>query len=248
MRAQKPREFDVLRLDSNNDCNVHCVYCHNHRSKDLVDAADFHAFLEHNVISLDNFQMGCIMEPTLGQRMCDLMLLVAGSRVRPGDKFILQTNGILLHRHDQGKMRDVRLTHLYVSIDAADPATHKTLRGGTSLAKVVSNLAAVGTFCPDTEIVFITTVTSININAVERLVVFGLDLGVRKFVLREIFYWRNSSVVDHSRMPTLLLGENDFARMRERLLAKFSKHVEFEFADNATLDRNAERMNADSLR
>src|SRR2546427_8356069 len=134
MRAQVPKAFDFVRFDPNNDCNVHCVYCHNHRSKDLVDTEEFCTFLEENVLSINNFQVGCIMEPTLAPRLFDLMLITATSRGRPGKTFLLQTNGILLHRHDYSKMRDAGLTHLSVSIDAVDPMTHKLLRGGTSFA------------------------------------------------------------------------------------------------------------------
>lgn len=248
MRAQEPQEFEFLRFDSINDCNVHCIYCHVHRSKAVVDTAEFLAFLEHNVISLENFQIGCIMEPTLDPRMCDLMLLLARSRVRPTQKFILHTNGTLLHRHDHAKMRDAGLTRLSVSIDAADPTIHKLLRGGTSLAKVMSNIAAFIKSCPAAEVVFVTTVARMNIDAMESLVAFGLELGVRTFQLREVFYLPENDVVDHSRMPDLLLGENDFSRMRERLMARFGERAYLEFSDNATLEQSTVRIKADSFR
>src|SRR5688572_14759891 len=106
MRAQASQKFDFLRCDSNNDCNVHCVYCHNHRSKELLDTTEFREFLHKNVVRIKHFQMGCIMEPTLDPRLCDLMLLVADSPGKPTRSFRLQTNGILLHKHDYGKMHD----------------------------------------------------------------------------------------------------------------------------------------------
>ena len=248
MRVQVPQEFDFLRFDSNNDCNVHCVYCHNHRSKDLVDTEEFRAFLEENVLSINNFQVGCIMEPTLDPRLCDLMLMTATSRARPGKSFLLQTNGILLHRHEHSKMRDAGLTHLSVSIDAADPMTHKLLRGGTSFAKVHSNIVAFRKACPTIDVVFITTVTSMNVDAIEDLVSFGLDLGVAKFILREMFYYPDSNVVEHTKMPALLLEENAFSRMKQRLVARFGKRANFEFADAPFLDRALNKMKADSFR
>ena len=247
MRAQAQQEFDFLRFDSNNDCNVHCVYCHNHRSKDLIDTEEFCAFLEENVLRVNNFQVGCIMEPTLDFRLCDLLLMIANSPGRPSQTFLLQTNGILLHRHDHGKMRDAGLTQLSVSIDAADPATHKLLRGGTSMAKVHSNIVAFRKACPATEVMFITTVTSVNVHAMEALVAFGLDLGVRQFVFREMFYYPESDVVDHAKMPALLLGENDFSQMKLRLVAKFGQQANFDFADAPFLDRATRKMKADSL-
>lgn len=248
MRAQPPLYFEYLRFDPNNDCNVHCVYCHNHRSKDLVDEVELDAFLAENVIAIENFQVGCIMEPTLDRRMCDLMLHVARSRGQPTVSFLLQTNGILLHRHDHAKIRDAGVTHLSVSIDSADPATHKALRGGTSMAKVSANLAAFAASCPGCEIQFITTVTRMNVGEMDALVAFGLDVGARRFVFREVFHVPDNDVVDHRRMPALMLHAGEFAAMRDEVLARFGHRATFEFADNPTLGQRGRRMKADSLR
>jgi MoaA/NifB/PqqE/SkfB family radical SAM enzyme len=248
MRAQPPDEFDFLRIDSNNDCNVHCVYCHNHRSKDLISIEDLSAFLEHNVVSVDNFQVGCIMEPTLDPRLADVVALLAASKAPAKQSFMLQTNGILLHRHDHTKMRDAGLTDLSVSIDAADPAIHKALRGGTSMAKVHGNIASFRRDCPSVKVTFITTVTSLNIAGISELVAFGLSLGVEKFVLREVFYYPSSNVVDHSRMPDLVLNESEFAGMKEQVLRQFEGKAEFLFADVPALERYTAKMRVDSLR
>src|SRR5215467_2031156 len=74
----------------------------------------------------------------------------------------LQTNGILLHRHDHGKMRDAGLTMLSLSVDTFDPTVFKQLRGGTSLARVKSNLIQFHEHCPNVSLVFVTTVTSLK--------------------------------------------------------------------------------------
>src|SRR5262245_35933384 len=83
MRRQPPEAFEVLRFDPNDDCNVQCVYCHNHRSPAVVDRDDLVDFLRDNVTALNTFQMGCVMEPTLDTRMCDLLLDVAASPAKP---------------------------------------------------------------------------------------------------------------------------------------------------------------------
>src|SRR5712691_13091708 len=127
MRAQPPEEFEALRIDSNNDCNVHCVYCHNDRSKDVISSEDLQAFLHQNVVSVENAQVGCVMEPTLDPRLADVVSMIAASKARGTETFILHFYGIVLHRHDLERMRDAGLTHLSVSIDAADPAIHKAL-------------------------------------------------------------------------------------------------------------------------
>jgi MoaA/NifB/PqqE/SkfB family radical SAM enzyme len=258
MTGEGPQHFEFLRFDSNNDCNVQCVYCHNPRSKDLFDPDAFASYLRDHVVSLDNFQLGCIMEPTLDARMCDFLLRVREAPVPPTDQFILQTNGILLHRHDFARMRDAGLTCLSVSLDSPDPATLKQLRGGTSLRKVTNNILSFREALPDARVVFLTTVTRANLAEIDALVAFGLDLGVERFVLREIFYFSQEyfedskgpekNRVDHARMPDLLLQDGEFARMRKSLLAKYGKRTTFEFADNTTLNANADRMKKDSLR
>jgi MoaA/NifB/PqqE/SkfB family radical SAM enzyme len=248
MRAQPPAEFDFLRIDSNNDCNVHCVYCHNHRSKDLIPTEDLSAFLDQNVVSVENFQVGCIMEPTLDPRLAEVVSMIGASKAPAKQSFMLQTNGILLHRHDQQKMRDAGLTDLSVSIDAADPAIHKALRGGTSMAKVHSNIAAFRKNCPSVLVTFITTVTTLNIGVMSELVEYGLSLAVEKFVLREVFYYPTSDIVDHTRMQSLVLQEGEFARMKEEVLGRFGGKAEFLFADVPTLERYTARMRVDSLR
>jgi MoaA/NifB/PqqE/SkfB family radical SAM enzyme len=248
MRARPSARYDYLRFDPNNSCNVQCVYCHNHRSADIVPTEELLAFLRSGVLELRNFQMGCVMEPTLDARLPALLLAVRRSPAAPTEELILQTNGILLHRHDAGAIREARVTRLSVSIDSADPVVHKALRGGTSLAKVAGNVRAFHQACPEAEIHFITTVTRLNLPTMEQLVTFGLDLGVSRFVLREVFYHPDSDVVDHARMPDLLLRAGDYTDMAARLIDRFGSRATFEFADRDRLARAEEKMTADSLR
>jgi MoaA/NifB/PqqE/SkfB family radical SAM enzyme len=248
MRQRAKQGFDYLRFDPNNNCNVHCVYCHNHRSADVVPTEDFIAFLHDQVRRIRNFQMGCIMEPTLDARMADLLLAVRRSSSPPSDQMILQTNGILLHRHNAGVLAEAGLTRLAVSIDAADAQVHKALRGGTSIAKVAGNLRTFHQACPSAAIHFITTVTRANLPVLDDLVRFGLDLGVSRFVLREMFYHPDSDVVDHARMPDLVLRPGEYADMAARLRSQFGACADFEFADEARLAAAEEKMTTDSLR
>jgi len=241
-----PANYAALRFDSNNTCNLHCVYCHNHRSDDVIDDARFHEFLHTKVGSMGVFQVGCIMEPTLDKRLADLILQIAESPAKPAHHFILQTNGILLHRHDQGKLRQAGLTRLSVSMDAADPATQKELRNGTSLERVLRNIREFIVACPETSVEFITTVTRANVEKMDDLVALGLDLGIQRFIFREVFYYPENNVVDHARMPDLLLREGEFRGMMERVLGRFEGATNFMFVDNQTLHESAKRMVSDS--
>jgi hypothetical protein len=202
MLDRAPAVYSALRFDPNITCNVQCVYCHNHRSSDIVPTNAFLRIITGKIVTLHTFPMGCVMEPTLDARMCDLLVALRQSPARPTDATILQTNGILLHQHDSSKLRDAGLTHLALSIDAAEPD----------------------------------------------LVRFGLDLGVSRFVLREVFYHPESTVVDHARMPGLLLRDGDYAAMAASLTAEFGSQTEFDFADRAVLERIDQTTRRDSLR
>ena len=244
--GQAPRAFGAVRFDSNNDCNVHCAYCHNARSDDLIDLCDFQSFLEQSVLSVDEFQFGCAMEPTLDDRLCDFMEVLGRTGVRPKSRFRLQTNGILLHRHDPARMVAAGLTHLAVSVDSAEADTHKDLRGGTSLAKVERNLRNFHRDCPRVHILFLTTVTSANIDALPTLVSWGIALGVEQFVFRQMFHYEHSPVVDHERMRALTVSGDAFAEARARIQGNFGGSARLIFIENSTLVERASRVRVDS--
>lgn len=246
MRALPPAVFGHIRFDPNNDCNLRCVYCHNPRTDTVVSSQEFRAFLHENVVGTHFFQVGCAMEPTLDARLADLLLMVGASPAKPKIEFQLQTNGILLHRHDLAKIADSGLTALSVSVDAAEPSTQKLLRSGTSLDKVVRNVVAFTKACPRARLEFICTVTKANLDKLEGLVSLGLDVGVARFVFREVFYRPDSEIVDHARMPELVLSPGDFKGMQARLLARFGGGIDLVFADRTRLDQLTEKMWADS--
>jgi len=248
MREQPASKFATIRFDPNNTCNLHCVYCHNHRDDQIISLDDFRSFLSQNVLGVNYFQVGCIMEPTLDYRTADLMLEVAQSPAKPSGTFALQTNGILLHKHDPGKMREAGLNLLSVSVDAAEPGTQKELRSGTSLDRVVRNVASFRAGVPDAKVNFITTITTANVDKMAPLVRLGLDLGVDLFLFREVFYHPDNNVVDHTRMPDLMLKPGQFEDMKQGLIAEFGQTAKFVFAAEEVLDVSLKKMKTDSLR
>jgi sulfatase maturation enzyme AslB (radical SAM superfamily) len=244
--SHEPAKFEAIRLDLNNDCNLRCVYCHNHRSSDLMSLDDFRLFIDNKVIETKHFQVGCIMEPTLDNRLGDFLLMIGASRARPQKDFTLQTNGILLHRHDYAKMRDSGLTNLQVSLDSAEPKVLGSLRSGMSLQRVTRNVAEFHQKCPDVGLTFVCTITKENISLVEPMITAGLDLGVRDFVFREVFYVPTSDIVDHKRMPSLILAPGEFVKMRANVVNKFYGKANFDFASEETLNLSVVKMRKDS--
>lgn len=244
---EPPAHFSAIRFDPNNTCNLHCVYCHNPRSDESVSAQELMDFIDSRVLAVKHFQMGCIMEPTLDKRLTDLMLAVSKSRAKPTETFMLQTNGLLLNKHDFGKMREAGLTLLSVSVDAAEPDTQKELRNGTSLDRVVRNVRAFREALPEVKVSFITTVTTSNIAKVSGIVALGLDLGVKQFVFREVFYHPENDIVDHARMPGLLLKPGQFQGMKDEILGAYEGQAEFIFADSVSISTYIEKIKTDSL-
>jgi MoaA/NifB/PqqE/SkfB family radical SAM enzyme len=188
------------------------------------------------------------MEPTLDPRLGDLLLDVAASRAKPRREFVLQSNGILLHRHDTAKLQAAGLSVLSLSIDSIDPAVMKELRGGTSLRKVLANVEHVRSALPCLRVHFIATVTRANLPGLESLVRTGLDIGVTHFVFREVFYHPDNDMVDHRRMPDLILEDGAFDRIASELIARFGSVASFDFADSTRLLAFEQRTLRQSLR
>ena len=226
--AARPRAaFSHILFDPIHDCNLHCVYCHNNRETTPFSYDEFVRFLDHNVESVDFFQHGCAMEPTLDPRLTDFMVAFAERFPRPKDGVRLQTNGLLLHRHDPERMRAGGLTMLTVSMDTVDAEAFKSLRGGSSPRKVQANIAAFRAALPEVKVALLMTVTSENIAAVDDLVQYAISAGVAFVELRQMFYFRFNNVVDHSRMPGLLVDDTAFLEMAERVKQHYLGQMRF---------------------
>lgn len=241
-----PARYDVIRLDTNNNCNLHCVYCHNERSNERIELDDLRLLLNEKVLGVGFFQIGCVMEPTLDPRLCDAMEVIAASPARPGRVFRLQTNATLLHRHDHRRMVEAGLNLVTISVDSIDGETHKALRDGTSLSKVQRNLVAFRKACPSVKMKFITTVTSANIDDVDGLIDWGLQNGIEGIELRQMFHYRRNRIVDHARMAALEVTSAQFSSMRDRVSEKFAGKVALLFNPIETTLRIAEEIKAAS--
>jgi MoaA/NifB/PqqE/SkfB family radical SAM enzyme len=241
-----PARYQNIRLDPNNTCNLHCVYCHNGRSDKIIEIETLRQFLATKVLGAEFFQVGCGMEPTLDPRLAEIIMMIGQSPARPRGDFKLQTNGLLLHRHDQGKMVTAGLTHLSVSLDAADPQMQRELRDGMSIKKVLRNIENFRKGAPDAFIEFVSVVTSANIDHMESLVDLALNSEVKRVIFREVLYYPGNDVVDHSRMPALLLRPGEFEAMAQYIRGRFADRIELLFAPNEDLNATALQMIIDS--
>lgn len=233
MMLAKPRlTYEWLRFDSNDDCNLHCVYCHNSRSKRLLDPAVFDRFLRDNVDQIDNFQFGCRMEPTLDRRLVDFMETLHASAARPRKSVALQTNAILLHRHDSKRMVAAGLTDIQMSIDTLNADVFASLRGGAKIGKILRNIRNFSNDFPEVAIKFIVTVAKSNLPHVEELVAFGAEIGVKAVIVREMFHTPGVAHVDDEAMEKLVLEDGEFGALATRLQAEFSNQLNVNCIDS----------------
>jgi molybdenum cofactor biosynthesis enzyme MoaA len=242
IQRQPAARYVHLRFDPIHTCNLHCVYCHNIRSDQIIETEALREFLQTKVLSVSFFQVGCGMEPTLDERLADIILMIANSPARPETAFVLQTNGLLLHRHDVQKMLAGGLTNLSVSLDTADPDMQRELRDGMSLRKVVRNVEQFRKAAPDIFLEFVCVVTSVNIGHIENLVDLALSIGGSRVIFREVLYSTANQIVDHARMPALLLKPGEFAAMSERIRQRFDGRIQLLFAGRSLLDQSRDQM------
>jgi len=221
LRQKPPTAFDWLRIDPVDNCNLKCVYCPVPRSDGVIQTEDLQAFFEHNVISIENVQFGCGMEPTIDDRLADLMLMVANSKAKPTKRFVLQTNGLMLHRHDYEKFNAAGLTRLSASMDSMNDESHKIHRGGSSLSKVINNLQKFREACPTVEIQILAVVTKLNIGELDSLVQFAIDLNASSIVFREMAYSPDCLEIEHDRVLPLVLAENEFKQIEIEIRDKY---------------------------
>ena len=80
---------------------------------------------------------------------------------------VLQTNGVLLHRHDLSTMYDMKLTHLSLSINSSNEKAFSLLRGGAKFERITRNMIEFRESCPSVMVQFITTVTNVNFDQIE---------------------------------------------------------------------------------
>ncbi len=230
MKSQPPRVFKWLRIDANDNCNLKCTYCRIPRSSNLIGPNELETFLREKVISVQSLQFGCGMEPTIDLRLADVMQMATATPAKPTVRFVVQTNGTKLHKHDHKKMASAGLTRLSVSIDSLDEEVHAFQRGGSSVKQIIANLEEFRGNCPDVEIQFICVVTKASISCCEGLAEFAVSLGATRVAFREMMHVANDSVTDPVKVAPLIVPPGEFEAMTKSVGSKFlDRGTHFEF-------------------
>lgn len=147
----------------------------------------YNRFLQECVLAVKNVWLGCAMEPTINRKLTQFTLMARKIANPPGD-LAIQTNGILLDRHDYKDLRRAGLTLLSLSIDSYRAKTMTELRDGIDVHRVIENVKALRETIPSLNVMFSTVVTSRNIKELKELIDFAIEFGVREIWLREVTF------------------------------------------------------------
>lgn len=236
IKFDKPQNFSQIMLDTNLTCNLHCLYCHNDRTTKLLDKNDLIKFIDEQIDSVDAFQFGCQMEPTMDRRLGELLKLVSKSKARPRNCFRLQTNGILLNKHNLDDFKEAGISLFTISLDTLDPEVHKELRGGSDIQKILTNIINLRKSWDDVEIKFVTTLNKLNINLLEDVIKYAVDNKIDGICIRNMFYFPNSSIIqDHEKMQAIVLDNEVFLNETNALKEKYKNYISFNINDEEFL-------------
>lgn len=211
IKFETKQRFEGILFDSVLTCNLHCLYCHNNRSLNRVSKEELAKFITEQVESVENFQLGCAMEPTMDRDMGKIAILISQTNAFPKKIFRLQTNGILLDRHDLNELKEAKINVISISLDTLDDVIHKEMRGGSDLEKIKNNIINLRRQWPELKIILVTTVNKLNIKKLEDVVKFALDNGINGINFRKMYHHPESNMIqNHDRMREILLSDPEF--------------------------------------
>jgi MoaA/NifB/PqqE/SkfB family radical SAM enzyme len=168
------------------------------------------------------------MEPLMDKRMTKFALMVSKSKAKPTDHFRLQTNGILLDKHNVDEMKEAGFTKITISIDTLDPEIHSILRGGSDLNRILNNIKNLKKKWAESNVQFITTVNKLNIDLLSDLCKYAHDNGVKFIELRKMFYHPTSTILkNHDKMKEMLLTDEEFQSKIEKIVNKYKNKLDF---------------------
>lgn len=243
LKFSSPVKFDTILFDSNLVCNLHCVYCHNNRVNKPMVEDDLINFIENQVDTVKNFQIGCAMEPTMDKRMGKIATIVSKSRAKPTGFFRVQTNAILLHNHDLNVLKEAGITFFTISLDSVDKDVHSQLRGGSDLFKIVENIRWLRKNWPEVTIYLVTTVSTLNGPGLKDLADFAVDSGVDGIELRKMFYLPNSKIIkNHDMMSKLLMTDEQFELAYKPIVEEYRNKLKICINDAETIETHKKQQ------
>lgn len=237
LKFPQPQFFHTLLLDTTDTCNLHCLYCHNPRSNLKIDLEDFKRFIGEQVAAVSYLQIGCGMEPLMDKRLVEFVELIHNTHAAPFSQFRIQTNGILLHKHNIDRLRAGGVNLFTISMDTLNPDIHKELRGGSNLEAILNNIKTLQTKWEGIEICFVATVTKRNLNGLEDLIRYAIDNNIKRIEIRNMFHFSDSEIIrDHNKMRELSVPNCIFLGTTYKLYEKYKNQITMLINDKTKLE------------
>jgi hypothetical protein len=203
----------------------------------LLNKEDFIKFIDEQVLEVNDFQIGCAMEPTMDKRLVEFAKIIANSKAKPKRAFRLQTNATLLDRHNLNVLKEAGITVFTISIDTINSEVHKELRGGSDLEKILGNIAELRAQWPEVTIKFVTTVNKLNVELLDELLAYASTHKINGVELRRMFYFPNSDIIqDHEKMKAILLDNEYFLNKGAELKNKYMDNLVVHINDETFLE------------
>lgn len=202
--------FHMIMLDTTLTCNLHCLYCHNPRTKQKMSEKDLLHFVNNYVLKVDNFQIGVGMEPTMDKRMMQFIKLIQDSKAKPLSTFRLQTNGTLLHKFNLKEIKSLGINNVSISLDTVDKDLHKQLRGSSDLHTILSNIEQVSQEWEQGP-TLVCVVNKLNAKSLPELLDYAIKTKIKTVELRQMIYWSDSNIIqNHKLMENITMSEREF--------------------------------------
>jgi hypothetical protein len=106
---------------------------------------------------------------------------------------------------------------------------------GKDEMSVERNVKEILKACPKIRLKIIATVTTANIDELEDLITWGLNLSCEVFHIREVFFLAQSPIINKEEMGSLILKPGQFDKLRASLV-RYEKSAKFIFSDTQELD------------
>jgi MoaA/NifB/PqqE/SkfB family radical SAM enzyme len=242
IKFEEPKIFDQILLDTIYTCNLHCMYCHNERYSEKLKEEDLINFIETQVLSVTDFQIGCAMEPTMDKRLTKFAKIVANSKAKPSGMFRLQTNATLIDRHNVDELIEAGINKFTISLDTVDVDVHKELRGGSDLEKIIKNIKMLRQNYSNVPLHLVTTVNKLNQHLLDDLCSWAIDNNITFIDLRKMFYFSDSKIIkEHEKMKSIV---SDNLELDEIVISLRSKYPQIDiYFNNEEKLKNTRELN-----
>ncbi len=176
-RQQRPRTLPTLLLFTTYRCNLRCAMCgvrHQPDGREL-DIDDY-----RNILDAAHTLRTSLMLISGGEALTrgDLVYEVVRMGRERGIAAHLCSNGLLINEHTAGRLQQVGVRSISISLESHERETHERIRGAGSFDPAVTALRALTTHAPDIRTGINCTVSAINYRGLAEMVPFAESLGV----------------------------------------------------------------------